>query len=103
MPVKVVEIFNFYIMENFDFKSLYNVAKIDKVAKTIKVDKSKTIGIKLWGKIDYLVKQGYKLVTSNNVIVNNDEVKEKTHKRELKKQFRENKRNNNMNKIKKHK
>lgn len=103
MPVKVVEIFNFYIMENFDFKSLYNVAKIDKVAKTIKVDKSKTIGIKLWGKIDYLVKQGYKLVTSNNVIVNNDEVKEKTHKRELKKQFRENKRNNNMNKTKKHK
>ena len=90
-------------MENFDFKSLYNIAKIDKVAKTIKIDKSKPIGIKLWGKIDYLVKQGYQLITNNNVITNNDEIKEKTHKRELKKQFREDKRNNNMNKIKKHK
>jgi len=90
-------------MENFDFKSLYNVAKIDKVAKTIKIDKSKPIGIKLWGKIDYLVKQGYQIITNNNVISNNDEVKEKTHKRELKKQFRENKRNSNMNKAKKHK
>ena len=90
-------------MENFDFKSLYNIAKIDKVAKTIKIDKSKPIGIKLWGKIDYLVKQGYQLITNNNVITNNDEIKEKTHKRELKKQFREDKRNSNMNKIKKHK
>ena len=90
-------------MENFDFKSLYNVAKIDKVAKTIKIDKSKPIGIKLWGKIDYLIKQGYQIITNNNVISNNDEVKEKTHKRELKKQFRENKRNSNMNKAKKHK
>lgn len=90
-------------MENFDFKSLYNVAKIDKVAKTIKIDKSKPIGIKLWGKIDYLVKQGYQVITNNNVITNNDEVKEKTHRRELKKQFREDKRNSNMNKTKKHK
>lgn len=90
-------------MENFDFKSLFKVAKIDKVKQTIKIDKSKPIGIKLWGKIDYLVKQGYKLVTSNNVITNNDEVKEKTHKRDLKKQSKENKRNNNMNKNKRHK
>lgn len=91
-------------MENFDFKPLFNVAKIDKVKQTIKIDKSKTIGIKLWGKIDYLVKNGYKLITSNNnTNNNNDEIKEKAHKRDLKKQSKENKRNSNMNKNKRHK
>ena len=41
--------------ENKDLRSVSKIAKIDRGAKLIRCSKNATIGIRMWGKIDYLV------------------------------------------------
>lgn len=42
--------------ENRDLKSFSRIGKVDYTNKTLQCAKSATIGIHLWGKIDFLVK-----------------------------------------------
>lgn len=87
--------------ENVDVRMVSRIAKIDTYNKLIQLNKSDNIGIKTWGRIDYLCNVlGYRL-TRNGVVVSdkfdsNSDVKQ--HNREVKKQIRENKANNNMKK-----
>lgn len=42
--------------ENKDLKSISNIAKVNFADKTIRCSKNAKIGIRRWGKIDYLTK-----------------------------------------------
>lgn len=54
--------------ENKDLRSLSHIAKISQYDKSIKCNKSATIGIKMWGKIDFLTKyRGWHFVWDNSV------------------------------------
>ena len=86
--------------ENVDVKRVSKVAKIDTHNKLIQLNKSDNIGIKTWGRIDYLCNiLGYRLIKSGIVVsdkFNDDNIK--AHNREVKKQVKADKANNNMKK-----
>ena len=86
--------------ENVDVRRVSRIAKIDTHNKLIQLNKSDAIGIKTWGRIDYLCNiLGYRLIKSGIVVsdkLNDGEVKE--HNREVKKQAKAEKANNNMKK-----
>lgn len=87
--------------ENVDVRLLSRIAKIDSRMKVIQVSKSQTIGIKSWGRIDFLCNhKGYRLVYGDSITIikhnSNDDVKK--HNREIKKQVKADKANNNMKK-----
>ena len=86
--------------ENVDVKRVSKIAKIDTHNKLIQLNKSDNIGIKIWGRIDYLCNiLGYRLIKSGIVVSDkftDDDVKK--HNREVKKQVKADKANNNMKK-----
>ena len=86
--------------ENVDVRRVSRIAKIDTHSKLIQLNKSDNIGIKIWGRIDYLCNiLGYRLIKSGIIVsdvFNENEVKE--HNREVKKQIKADKANNNMKK-----
>lgn len=86
--------------ENVDVRRVSRIAKIDTHNKLIQLNKSDQIGIKTWGRIDYLCNiLGYRLIKSGVIVsdvFNDDEVK--VHNREIKKQINADKANNNMKK-----
>lgn len=54
--------------ENKDLKSISKIAKIDFSSKTFSCAKTSTIGIHMWGKIDFLTKYcGWHLIWNNAV------------------------------------
>ena len=77
--------------ENKDLKSLSKIAKIDFSEKIISSPKSATIGIHMWGKIDFLTKYcGWFFVWNDNVKPSNNYIPEdKTSARSLKKAKKE--------------
>lgn len=86
--------------ESVDVRRVSRIAKIDTHNKLIQLNKSDNIGIKTWGRIDYLCNiLGYRLIKSGIVIsdaFNDNEIKR--HNRDIKKQIKETKANNNMKK-----
>ncbi len=86
--------------ENVDVKRVSKIAKIDTHNKLIQLNKSDKIGRKTWGRIDYLCNiLGYRLIKSG--IVLSDKFADgdvKKHNREVKKQAKADKANNNMKK-----
>lgn len=87
--------------ENVDVKRVSRIAKIDTHNKLIQLNKSNDISIKTWGRIDYLCNiLGYRLIKSGIVVSDkfNDGADVKQHNREVKKQAKADKVNNNMKK-----
>ena len=86
--------------ENVDMRRVSRIAKIDTHNKLIQLNKSDNIGIKIWDRIDYLCNiLVYRLIKSGIVVsdkFNDGDVK--THNREVKKQAKADKANNNMKK-----
>lgn len=84
--------------ENVDVRRVSRIAKIDTHNKLIQLNKSDNIGIKTWGRIDYLCNiLGYRLIKSGIVISDKfteNEIKE--HNREIKKKAKAAKVNENM-------
>lgn len=82
--------------ENKDIRFVSRIAKIDYFNKTIQAPKSAIIGIKTWGRIDFLTHyRNWTFVWNNDVrIVNNnmysDDDRKNNHKREAKKLAKEN-------------
>lgn len=83
--------------ENKDLRLVSRIAKIDYFNKTIQAPKSAIIGIKTWGRIDFLTHyRNWTFVWNNDVrIVNNnnmysDDDRKNNHKREAKKLAKEN-------------
>lgn len=72
--------------ENKDLRSLARIAKIDFSMKAIKCSKNATIGIRTWGRIDYLTKYcGWHFIWDNSAgnslrEFSNDEVKTSVRK-----------------------
>lgn len=91
--------------ESVDVRRVSRIAKIDTHNKLIQLNKSQDIGIKTWGRIDYLCNiLGYCLIKSGIVISDKfNDADVKTHNREVKKQIKEAKANDNMKKNKKKK
>ena len=57
--------------ENRDLRSVSRVARVDYSDRTIQASKSSTIGIHMWGKIDYLTKYcGWRFYWNNSVVTN---------------------------------
>ena len=80
--------------ENVDVRRVSKIAKIDTQMKVIQLNTNK-IGIKTLGRIDYLCNiLGYRIVKSGVSI--NDNFDNTISNRELKKQIKEAKINNNM-------
>ena len=86
--------------ENVDVRRVSRIAKIDTHNKLIQLNKSDNIGIKTWGRIDFLCNiLGYRLIKSGIVVSDRfNDVDVKAHNREVKKQIKEAKANNNMKK-----
>lgn len=87
--------------ENVDVRRVSRIAKIDTHNKLIQLNKSDAIGIKTWGRIDYLCNiLGYRLIKSGIVVSDklNDGTDVKQHNCEVKKQLKADKANNNMKK-----
>ena len=86
--------------ENVDVRRVSRIAKIDTHNKLIQLNKTDQIGIKTWGRIDYLCNiLGYRLIKSGIVVSDRfNDADIKTHNREVKKQIKEAKANNNMKK-----
>ena len=91
--------------ENVDVRRVSRVAKIDTHNKVIQLKANQDIGIKTWGRIDYLCNiLGYRIV-KNGIIVSDrfdnggDDVKH--HNREVKKAAKAEQANKNMKKNKK--
>lgn len=84
--------------ESVDVRRVSRIAKIDTHNKLIEINRSSIIGIKTWGRIDYLCNiLGYRLVRGGIVVGDKfDESQIKTHNREIKKKVKEAKANNNM-------
>ena len=84
--------------ESVDVRRVSNIAKIDTHNKLIQLNKS-DIGIKTWGRIDYLCNiLGYRLVKNGIVVSDSFSDETKVHNREIKKQIKADKANNNMKK-----
>ena len=80
--------------ENKDLRLVSRVAKVDFSNKTIQTSKSTIIGIRTWGRIDYLVNYcGWFFCFNNDVnvhyIPNSDINKDNKRKREAKKAAKE--------------
>ena len=80
--------------ENKDLCLIGRIAKIDYSNKTIQAPKSATIGIRNWGRIDYLVNHcGWYFIWNNDVAVrrnfNSNNDSSTKHKRESKKATKE--------------
>lgn len=80
--------------ENKDLRLISRIAKIDYSMKTIQAPKSTVIGIRSWGRIDFLTRHcGWSFFWNNEVkvpvrlAVNDDATK---HKRDAKKAAKEN-------------
>ena len=86
--------------ENVDVRRVSRIAKIDTHNKLIQLNKSDQIGIKTWGRIDYLCNiLGYRLIKSGIVVSDSfSDGEAKAHNREVKKQIKADKANNNMKK-----
>ena len=86
--------------ENVDVRMVSRIAKVDTYNKLIQLGKSDNIGIKTWGRIDYLCCLGYRLIKSGIVVGDkfNDGTDIKQHNREVKKQIKAEKANSNMKK-----
>ena len=85
--------------ENVDVRRVSRIAKIDTHNKLIQLNKSDNIGIKTWGRIDYLCNiLGYRLIKSGIVVSDSFSYETKAHNREVKKQIKADKANNNMKK-----
>lgn len=84
--------------ENVDLRHLSRVAKIDSRMKVIQITDKSKIGLKTWGRIDFLCNiKGYRLVSSGISIGDRfDSSDNKSHNREVKKQIKAEKANNNM-------
>lgn len=91
--------------ESVDVRRVSRIAKIDTHNKLIQLNKGQDIGIKTWGRIDYLCNiLGYRLIKSGIVVSDRfNDADVKTHNREVKKQIKEAKVNDNMKKNKKKK
>lgn len=79
--------------ENKDIRLVSRIAKVDYSNKTINAPKSAIIGIRTWGRIDYLAHCGWTFIWNNSVHINprftSDDVNNK-RKREAKKAAKEN-------------
>ena len=86
--------------ENVDVRRVSRIAKIDTHNKLIQLNKSNDIGIKIWGRIDYLCNiLGYRMIKSGIVVIDSfSDGEVKAHNREVKKQIKADKANNNMKK-----
>ena len=80
--------------ENKDLRLISRIAKIDYAYKTIQAPKTSTIGIRSWGRIDFLTNYcGYVFLWNNSIKIatrlatNEDVIK---HKRDAKKAAKEN-------------
>lgn len=80
--------------ENKDLRLISRVAKVDYSTKTIQAPKTAIIGIRSWGRIDFLERYcGWTFFWNNNIkvptrLVANDEAAK--HKRDAKKAAKEN-------------
>lgn len=84
--------------ESVDLKRISRIAKVNSHEKVIQINTGAIIGIKTWGRLDYLCNiLGYRIIKSGIVIgdnfINDDG---KKHNREVKKQLKADKANNNM-------
>ena len=89
--------------ESVDVRRVSRIAKIDTNNKLIQLNKTDQIGIKTWGRIDYLCNiLGYRLIKSGIVISDvfnsstGGQEQNSKHNREVKKQVKEAKANSNM-------
>lgn len=83
--------------ESVDLRRVSRIAKIDTHMKVIQLNKSQNIGIKTWGRLDYLCNiLGYRIIKSGIVVSDRFEDDNNLHNREVKKQIKEAKANNNM-------
>ena len=83
--------------ESVDVRRVSRIAKIDTHNKLIQLNKSDNIGIKTWGRIDYLCNiLGYRLIKSGVVVSDKFDEDTKQHNREIKKELKAKKANNNM-------
>lgn len=84
--------------ENVDLRLLSRVAKIDSRMKVIQITDYSKIGLKTWGRIDFLCNiKGYRISRSGISVGDKfDNYDVKSHNRELKKQIKAEKANNNM-------
>lgn len=62
--------------ENKDLRLFSRIGKVDTITKTLKANKNQLIGIRMWGRIDYLTKYcGYVFIRDNSInanVANND-------------------------------
>lgn len=81
--------------ENKDLRSIAKIARVDYSNKTINYSKSTIIGIRRWGKIDFLVNYcGWRLVNAGGVVIGyaNDNANiNKTYTRDSKRSAKEHK------------
>ena len=81
--------------ENKDLRSIARIARINYSDKTINYSKSTIIGIRRWGKIDFLVNYcGWRLIRSGNVIrtdISNETSANKIYARDSKRSAKEHK------------
>lgn len=83
--------------ENVNLKRVSKIAKIDARMKVIQIPKTQHVGIKTWGRIDYLCNvHGYRIVSSGIIIGDVFTDDNKTHNREVKKQLKAAKAEKNM-------
>lgn len=71
--------------ENKDLRSFGKIGRVDIVSKTLKASKDRLIGIKMWGKIDYLTHYcGWVFIYDNTIVVNKEKTETKGYKKEKK-------------------
>lgn len=78
--------------ENKDLRSFSRIGKVDYSDKTLQCAKSATIGIHMWGKIDFLTKYcGWHFIWNNNAspVYNSSEDNSNTNNSIKKKQKKE--------------
>lgn len=76
--------------ENRDLKSFSRIGRVDYSNKTISCSKNATIGIHMWGKIDFLTRHcGWSFIWDNTAGVNYLNVDNKTSVRDQKKAKKE--------------
>lgn len=76
--------------ENKCLRSFSRIGKVDYSSRTLKASKSATIGIHLWGKIDFLTKYcGWHFVWNNSAGIGVDFNDNKTSARDAKKAKKE--------------
>lgn len=82
--------------ENKDLRSIAKIARINYSNKTINYSKSTIIGIRRWGKIDFLINYcGWRLVNANGIVtggyIDNNVATKKTYARDSKRSAKEHK------------